>query len=42
MQDRLEVPVMLGEAAGEEEVKDSLGDLGVPALQSSLTRRSRG
>ncbi len=37
MQDRLQVPAMLGEVTGEEEAKDSLEDLEVPALQSSLT-----
>jgi hypothetical protein len=36
MQDRLQVPAMLEEVAGEAEGKDSLGDLEVPALQSSL------
>ncbi len=37
MKDKLQVPAAPEEVAVEEEGKDSLGDLEVPALQSSLT-----
>ncbi len=37
MQDRLQVPAVPAEGAGGEQAKDSLEDLEVPVLQSSLT-----
>jgi hypothetical protein len=36
MQDRPQMPAASGEVTSEEEAKDSLGNPGIPALQSSL------